>query len=408
MRSFYVIWIGQACSLLGSQLVQFAIVWWLTRTTGSATMLALASLTAILPQILIGPVAGVLVDRWSRKTIMVAADCVVALATLVLAALFRLQMGQMVSIYVLLLIRATGAAFHWPAMQASTTLMVPEGQLSRVAGLNQTLSGLAGIFIPPLGALAIEALPMEGVLAIDVATALPAIVSMSAIAIPRPAGAMRPERADRNPSVLAELREGLHFVLSWKAVLMLSVVGIVINMLGRAAASLTPLLVMQHFGGGALQLGWWQSAVGAGSVVGGVTLGVWGGFRRRVVPMLLALVGDGLAIIVIGLSPREAFLLAMVTMFFVGFLETIVMGLNGAAFQAIIPPEVQGRVFSLLISVSQGLSPLGLLLAGPTADVFGVRLWWVLTGIIIVLMGSGALLVPAIVGIEEHARQRLR
>jgi DHA3 family macrolide efflux protein-like MFS transporter len=108
---------------------------------------------------------------------------------------------------------------------------------------------------------------------------------------------------------------------------------------------------------------------------------------------------------VIGLSPQAAFLLAVAMIFFTGFLEAIVLGLSGAIAQAIIPPQVQGRVFSLLTSVSQGLAPLGLLLAGPTADAFGVRLWWLLTGIIISVMGTGALLVPAIVRIEDEARQ---
>ena len=403
MRPFFIIWIGQAFSLLGSQLVQFAIVWWLTRMTGSATMLALATLAALLPQILIGPFAGALVDRWSRRTVMIVADTAIALATLGLAVLFWLNLAAVWSIYVLLLIRATGAAFHWPAMQASTPLMVPQKHLSRVAGLNQTLSGLAGILIPPLGALAIEVLPMQSVLAIDVITAIPAIVPLLFIAIPQPARMITPETAGRKPSLWADMREGLRFVLNWKALMLLAVIGVMINMLGRAAASLTPILVMQHFKGGALQLGWWQSAAGAGTVIGGLILGVWGGFRRRVVTQMLALVLDGLVIIGIGLSPKEAFGLAVVFIFFVGILEAIALGAGGAMFQVLVPPEVQGRVFSLLISASQGLAPLGLLVAGPTADALGVSFWYVLTGIMILVMGASALLVPAIVHIEDHS-----
>lgn len=336
---------------------------------------------------------------------MIVADTAIALATLVLAVLFWRNVAAVWNIYVLLLIRATGAAFHWPAMQASTTLMVPEKHLSRIAGLNQTLSGMAGILIPPLGAVAVEALPLQGVLAIDVATAIPAIASLLFIAIPQPARASTPETAGGSPSVWADMREGLRFVLNWKALMMLSAIGIAVNMLGQAAGSLTPIMVMQHFQGGALELGWWQSAVGIGAVLGGVILGVWGGFRRRVVTQMLALALDGLAIIVIGLSPKAAFLPAVAMIFFTGFLEAIVLGLSGAIAQAIIPPQVQGRVFSLLTSASQGLAPLGLLLAGPTADALGVRFWWLLTGIIIAVMGTGALLVPAIVRIEEQARQ---
>jgi DHA3 family macrolide efflux protein-like MFS transporter len=403
MGPFFTIWIGQAFSLLGSQLVQFAVVWWLTKSTGSATTLALASLAALLPQVIIGPFAGALVDRWSRRTIMVVADAVVALATLVLAGLFWLDVAAVWTIYGLLLIRATGAAFHWPAMQASTTLMVPGKHLSRVAGLNQTLFGVAGILIPPLGALAVEALPMQTILAIDVATAIPAIGALLFIAVPQPSRLSPLEAASRGPSVWVDMREGLQFVLNWRALMVLSFVGVMVNMLGRAAGSLTPLLVVQHFGGGALQLGWWESAVGIGSVLGGAILGMWGGLRRRVVTQMLALAVDGLAVILIGLSPQDSFLLAVVLVFITGLLEAFVLGLSGAIGQSLIPPEMQGRVFSLLTSLTHGLAPLGLLLAGPTADGLGVRFWYVLTGIMITAMGAGALFVPAIVRIEDRA-----
>lgn len=401
MRPFFIIWTGQALSLLGSQLVQFALVWWLTKTTGSATMLALAGLAAILPQVLIGPFAGVLVDRWHRKTVMLAADTLVAVVTLALAALFWLDLVETWTIYLLLLVRAAGAAFHWPAMQASTTLMVPEKHLARIGGLNQGLVGLAGIFIPPLGALAMETLPMQAILAIDVATAIPAITCLLLIAIPQPARS----QARAASSVWAEMRAGLRFIISWRGLLILSLIGLVINMLGRAAAALVPLLVMQHFQGGALQLGWLQSMAGIGAVMGGITLGIWGGGRRRIVTSMLALVLDGLAIFLIGLSPQEAFLFVLALVFGAGFLEAMVFGLNGAIFQAIVPPEMQGRIFALLLSLSQGLAPLGLLLAGPTADTFGVQTWWLLTGIVISLMGAAALCFPAVVHIEEPAYQ---
>lgn len=403
MKPFLVIWTGQAVSLLGSQLVQFGIVWWVTRQTHSATALALAGLAALLPQILIGPFAGALVDRWNRRVIMIAADALIALATLVLAVLFWLQLADVWAIYVLLLIRSTGAAFHWPAMQASTTMLVPEKHLGRAAGLNQALSGLAGIIIPPLGALAVEALPMQVVLAIDVVTAIPAIATLLFTPIPQPALSGSPAAGSLVSVVFRDMREGFRFIWSWKGLLLFAMIGVLINMLGRAAASLLPLLVLQYFGGGALELGWFQSAIGIGSLAGGVLLGLWGGSRRKIVVSLLALALDGLAILLIGLSPRQYYFFAVILICLVGILETIVLGLNGAIGQAIIPPEVQGRVFSLLFSISQALAPLGLLVAGPTADALGIQFWFVLTGILILLMGAGAFLVPEIVHIEERS-----
>ena len=129
---FFAVWTGQAFSLLGSQLVQFALIWWLTKTTGSATVLATASLVGLLPQVIVGPLAGAFVDRWNRRITMIVADFLVALATLGLIFLFYTGMVQVWHVYLIMLLRATAGGFQWPAMQASTSLMVPKENLSRI------------------------------------------------------------------------------------------------------------------------------------------------------------------------------------------------------------------------------------------------------------------------------------
>ena len=404
MRPFFVIWTGQAFSLLGSQLVQFAIVWYLARTTNSATLLAMATLAALLPQILIGPFAGALVDRWNRRWVMLAADAGVALVTLLLILLFSLNLAPVWVIYLFLALRAVGAAFHWPAMTASTTLMVPPQHLARIAGLNQTLSGVAAIFIPALAALALEAFSMQGVLFIDALSAVPAVVTLVLITIPQPPRAAAPAGAGSNPSMWREMREGWDFVWGWKALLLLMGIAVMINLLGRAAASLAPLLVLRRFQGGVLELGWWQSAVGVGSVLGGILLGVWGGFKRKVVTQNLALILDGIVIAAIALTPRSMYPLAVGLVFMVAGLETLAIGLGGAIGQALVPPEMQGRVFSLVMSLSQTLAPLGLLVAGPVADSLGVEFWWALTGVVLTAMGALALAIPAVANIETRVK----
>ena len=186
LKPFFVLWTGQAVSLLGSQLVQFALIWWLTQTTGSATMLALASLAGMLPNVVLGPFVGVLVDRWNRRLTLMAADAVVALATVVLAYLFWADVVQIWHVFVILFMRALGGSFHRPTMQSSTSLMVPEAQLTRIQGLNQALNGGMNIASAPLGALLLGVLPIQGILAIDVVTALFAIVPLFFIAVPQP------------------------------------------------------------------------------------------------------------------------------------------------------------------------------------------------------------------------------
>src|SRR5215216_6313487 len=147
---FFTIWFGQALSLFGSALVQFALIWWLTQKSGSATVLAVATLVGMLPQIVIGPFAGALVDRWNRRLIMIFADATIALFSLLLAYLFATGVVQIWHIYAVMAVRSLGGAFHFPAMAASTPLMVPKEQLTRINGLNQALQGVNGLVAPPV------------------------------------------------------------------------------------------------------------------------------------------------------------------------------------------------------------------------------------------------------------------
>ncbi len=403
LRSFFVIWTGQAVSLLGSQLVQFALIWWLTQKTGSATVLATASLVGLLPQVFFGPIAGTLVDRWNRRVTMIVADGVIALATVGLAGLFLADMAQVWHVYLLMFVRAVAGGFHWPAMAASTSLMVPQEHLTRIQGLNQTLQGGLNIVSAPLGALLLEVLPLQGVLAIDVLTALIAITSLLFVAIPQPQRRETPQTgAHSQSSVWAEMAEGLRYVRAWPGLLMILLMALVINMVLTPASSLEPILVTEHFHGGALQLGWLQSAFGVGVLLGGITLGVWGGFRRRIYTSLLGLLGIGAAFLIVGLAPASAYALAVGGMFLGGVMMPIANGPLFAVVQAAVAPEMQGRVFTLIGSVATGMAPLGLIAAGPVADLLGVRTWFVFGGVITALMGGLGFFLPAVVSVEEN------
>jgi DHA3 family macrolide efflux protein-like MFS transporter len=158
-KTFFLIWTGQAFSLFGSELVQFALVWFLTKQTGSASVLAMASFVALLPKVFISPFIGALIDRWNRQKVMIFADLFIATFTLILVVIFWMDRVQVWHIYAIMFIRALGSSFHWPAMQSSTSLMVPKDQLSRISGMNQTLQGAQGILAPMVAALLLDALP---------------------------------------------------------------------------------------------------------------------------------------------------------------------------------------------------------------------------------------------------------
>ncbi len=396
---FFSIWAGQALSLFGSSLVQFALIWWLTVRTGSATVLAMASMAAILPGIFLGPFAGALIDRWSRRRVIIAADSLVALGSLGLIGLYLLGAMRPWHVYAIMFVRSMGGTFHFPAMAASTSLMVPKAQLTRVAGLNRSLQGAMEIVAPPLGALLIAFLPLHGIMAIDVGTALLAVVPLLFIAIPQP---LRRGQAGAAPASLwQDLREGLRYVWQWPGLLLILLMAALINFAVNPAGALMPLLVTGHFGGGALQLGWLDAGWGVGVVAGGIILSLWGGFRRRVQTLLAGITGMGVGILAIGLAPASAFPLALAGILLAGFMNSLTNGPMQAVMQAQVAPEMQGRVFTLTSSVSSAAMPLALAIAGPLADALGVRAWFLAGGLVCTIMGLGGAFVPAIMRLED-------
>ena len=398
---FFSVWIGQAFSLLGSAIVQFALVWWLTESTGSATVLAMATLMAVLPSVFLAPFSGALVDRWNRRLVMMVADALIALATIGLAGLFLLGAERVWAVYAVMFFRSAGGGFHWAAMQASTSLMVPEKHLSRVAGINQTLRGAVNIVGPPVGALLLQIIPLQGILAIDVGTALLAIAPLLFVHVPQPERSSGDGSALREVSLLDDVSEGLRYVRGWPGLFAILIIAAVINLLLTPAFSLIPILVTDHFGGEAFELGWLESAWGVGAVAGGLLLSAWGGFRRRILTSLMGLVGIGLGFLLVGLVPSSAFLLAVGGFFLAGVMNPITNGPILSIIQASVDPGMQGRVFTLVQSMSAAATPIGMIIAGPVADALGVRLWYVVGGMGCLLMGAGSFFVPIIVHLED-------
>lgn len=403
---FALIWSGQQLSLIGSALAQFALVWWLTQETGSATVLATASLVAILPAVFLGPFVGALVDRWNRRIVMIVADGMAALAAAWIVYLIWSGTMQVWHIYVLMFVRSICGGFHWPAMMASTSLMVPDRHLARLAGINQTVSGAVNIIAPPLGALLLQVMPLYSIMAIDVATAVLAIVPLLFLTIPQPQRST-PAAELSLRTLWADVREGVHYLWSWRGAVAFLLLATVINFLLNPAFSLLPILVTKHFAGGAWHLGGLDSAYGIGMVLGGLLLGVWGGFRRRVLTTLAGLVGMGLGTLAIGLAPASWFWLAVAAMLFTGIMSPIINGPVLALMQSLVPPQMQGRVFTVIQSIAAGMSPLGLAVAGPVADALGVRSWFLIGGVVCTLLGAGAFFVPAILNLEESGKKRM-
>lgn len=399
-RRFFTIWTGQQLSLVGSSAAQFALVWWLTMTTGSATVLATATTVALIPQILLGPLAGAYVDRWNRRLVMLIADSFIALVSLWLAYLFWNGSMQVWHVYIVMLARSLGGVFHWPAMAASTTLMVPERHLTRIAGINQTMNGLLTIVGPPLGALLLALIPLHGVMLVDVGTALFAVVPLLFIAIPQPVRSQA--NGPKKASVWVDMREGFRYLWGWSGAMALIGAALIFKVALTPAFSLVPLLVRAHFGGGAPQLALLDSVVGIGLLLGGLALSVWGGFKRKVYTLLMGVIGVGIGVTITGFIPADMFFAAIGSVFVIGLMIPMADGPIMAIFQSTVAPEMQGRVFALLGSLISLSSPLGLAIAGPVSDRFGIQIWFVVAGILCIAVGIAAFFIPAILHIEEN------
>ncbi len=404
-KTFFIIWTGQAFSLFGSELVQFSLVWFLTRQTGSASVLAMASFVALLPKVFISPFIGALIDRWNRQRVMIFADLFIALSTVLLIVDFWLGRVQVWHIYAIMFIRALGSGFHWPAMQASTSLMVPKDQLARISGMNQTLQGAQGILAPMAAALLLDVLPMQGILAIDVVTALIAISPLLFVVIPQPARIEKATGVSGPRQLWQDVQEGFHYLLSWKGMFILAITATVLNFLLNPGFTFTPLLVTEHFKKGAIELSMIEASFSLGMIAGGIVLSTWGGFKHRIATTLTGIVGIAASTAVIAAAGANQFLLAVAGMAVTGFMMPITNGPISAIMQAHVEPEIQGRVFTVMNSITNAMMPLSMLVAAPVAEWIGIRGWLALASAGCLVIGIFCFFNPDLMNVEsQHAK----
>jgi MFS transporter, DHA3 family, macrolide efflux protein len=393
---FFTIWIGQALSLIGSALTQFVLLWWITKTTESASALAIAGIMGLLPQAILGPLGGTFADRLPRRTIMIVADSISAISMMVLVWLFSSNQIQLWHIYTLMFVRSSMAAFQAPAA-ASTSLLVPPDWLPRVAGMNQTLQGIMTIAAAPLGAVALAVLPFSGVLLIDVATAILGIVPLVFYAIPQA------KRLETKQSVWADFREGVQYVASRRALWMLyALLGLVVLTV-MPTFSLTPLLVKQHFGGGVNEVALMEGLAGLGMIFGGVLIALLPFFKKRIVTLLVSFVVSCGTVALTALTPSDALWLAAVWWALSGLTFSTGNAPMMAILQSTVPNQIQGRVLSLMTTVMGLAGPIGLAIAAPLGEAIGVRGVFIGGGILSALVCALGLFSSDLMRIEEKS-----
>lgn len=382
-KKFFIIYTGQAFSIIGSAAVQFALVWYLTLQTESAMVLTTAAIIGFLPGAFLGPFAGVWIDRYNRRTVMILADGLVALSSLLLAVAF-FWYGDLSPawIYAALFVRGIGTTFHTPAMHAAIPTFVPTEQLTKAGGWGSFISSGSNILGPLLGAFFMGIMPVAVVMLVDVVGAAFAIICLLFVKIPN-----IPKQEGAQTNFLSEMKQGLQTLKENRLLLAALPQYVCTGILYFPISSLLPLLVLTHYQGGAFHNGLIDTSFATGMLISSILLGVWGGSKKKLMTVSIGIGVLGICSIVISFLPASLFSICILCTFVMGHTAAWFNVPFNAYVQESTPPQDLGKVISLIYTTCTVANPIGLALSGPVSDLIGVNRWFLLSGIILSLAG---------------------
>jgi MFS transporter, DHA3 family, macrolide efflux protein len=385
---------SQTISLFGSSLVQYAIMWYITLETESGLMMTLYIICGFIPTFLLSPVAGVWADRYNRKLLIILADGLIAMATLILAILFFMGYDSIWLLFVMAAIRALGTGIQTPAVGAILPQIVPKDKLTKVNGANGSIQAVIMFVSPMVSAALLAMASIEIIFFIDVITAAIAIVTLLAflkISVHEKAA------EKQTTSYFSDFKEGIKYVNNQGFLKRFFLFFAVFLVLMAPAAFLTPLQVTRSFGGDVWELTAIEIAFSIGMMVGGGIIASWGGFRNKIRTMTLASVIMGICTFGLGIIPVFWIYLGFMALF--GVAMPIFNTPTTVLLQEKIEENYLGRVFGVMGMISTSMMPLGMLLFGPIADIIAIEWLLIGTGLLIiilaVLLGRDKVLIEA-------------
>lgn len=365
MKSFTVVWIGQAVSLLGTAMTAFSMTIWAFDKYKSATALALAGLFFTLPLLLMSPFAGALVDRSNRKRMMMLSDLASGLVSITYLILLLSKNLQLWHVFAGNFVSGTFQAFQWPAYSAAITMIVPKKHYARAEALNELAGNFSGIFAPTLAAALLPLIKFSGILAFDIFSFVVAISALLLVRIPNPKITVEGQQAKGH--FIKESFYGFYYIFKRKSLFGLQIVFLFGNFFSTIAFVLVPAMILFRTNGNQLVFGTVETAGAIGGVVGALAMGAWGGFNKKVHGVLIGwFISSLIGTFLIGLG--RALPLWAFGMFCSAFFVPLINGSNQAIWQAKVAPDLQGRVFASRRMIAWLVNPLGSLIAGPLAD----------------------------------------
>ena len=365
MKTFLIIWIGQLISIIGSGLTGFGLSVWIYAQTGQATPIALNALFFNLPRIILAPVAGSIADRYNRRRIMILTDTAAALTTLGAAVLLFSGNLQVWHIYLLTSLSATFSSFQGPAYTASITMLVPKKDLARAGGIQQMGGAVQSILIPLLAGVLYATIGLRGVILIDFATYFFAIGALLLVHIPQPKRTTEVAKEGEKDSMWRDAIFGWRYLRERPGLFGLLWYYAIVNFFLSLSGVLISPLILSF--GTEVELGVAQMAGGAAMLIGGLIMGTWGGPKNRKIWGVIATIAlSSLGYLLAGL--RASIYYVAAGQFVILFFIPISAALSQAVWQTKVPPDIQGRVFSIRAMIAWSIIPTANLAAGPLAD----------------------------------------
>jgi len=365
MLGFTIVWAGQIVSVMASTMTQFALTIWAYQETGSATALGVINTAFVLPFLILSPFAGAMVDRYNRKLMMMVSDLTAVTATfglLILHFTGHLQIWHLVAASV---VNGLGNTFQWPAYSAAISSMVPKENYSRANGMMSLVESAPAVIAPLLAGVLLPLISLTGILIIDVVTFFLAIATLLAVYVPQPVKTVEGQAG--KGSLLHEAAYGFRYIFARKGLLGLLIFFVCLNFVIGLSASLFSPFILARTGNDSAMLGTVQSAAAVGAVIGGLLIGLWGGFKRRMHSIFLGEALTGLFVLTVfglGRTLPVWIMAAVIGSIFPSFTN----GASQAIWQAKVAPDVQGRVFSARRMIAWSMGPITPILAGALAD----------------------------------------
>ncbi len=389
-RSYLFFWAGQLVSLMGSLVVQFAIIWWITDITRNALFLSLGTFLYFIPMVLLTPIAGVLADRLNRKSLIIIADSFQALVTVWIIGLFYLNLADSNPLAVILInaLRGVCQAFHMPTVSAIVPTMVPKDKLSRVNGVGFLFTSLIQLVGPMIGAvlMAISHDALEVVLWVDVFTFSIAVIPLLLIKIPSVRGLIENNKEKNETSFKEEFKEGIRIIKLIPGMITLLFLDVLINFLISPINVLLPLYILETHSGDIFSLAIIMLFLNGGMILGGIITALKKEWKHKIRVYFSGMFIVMGLISVFGLAPPGFFILLWIGVALVGFILPIITTIYMTIIQTTVPPDKMGRVSSVNQSISSSMFPIGTLAAGPLAIAVGIRSIFLFSSILGVLV----------------------